>query len=80
MPPFENKVLFLGFGAVAQCTLPIFLKHVQVPPKNVTVMDFEDKTEAFAPWIEREISFVRNRVGPTISARCWASTFRRATC
>ncbi len=64
MPPFENKVLFLGFGAVAQCTLPIFLKHVRVPPKNITVMDFEDKADALAPWIEQGIGFVRNRIGP----------------
>ena len=64
MPPSEKKVLFLGFGAVAQCTLPIFLKHVDVPPKNITVMDFEDKAEALAPWIEQGVPFVRNRVGP----------------
>ena len=64
MPPFENKVLFLGFGAVAQCTLPIFLKHVQVPPKNITVMDFEDQAETLAPWTEQGVRFVRNRVTP----------------
>ena len=64
MPPFENKVLFLGFGAVARCTLPIFLKHVQVPPRNITVMDFEDKAATLKPWTEQGVSFVRNRIGP----------------
>jgi homospermidine synthase len=64
MPPLEKKVLFLGFGAVAQCTLPIFLEHVPVPPQNVTVMDFEDKAGALTPWIQKGVRFVRNRVGP----------------
>ncbi|HUJ74387.1 MAG TPA: hypothetical protein VL359_05990, partial [bacterium] len=43
LTPFPQRVLFLGFGSVAECTLPIFLRHVECPPRNVTVMDFEDR-------------------------------------
>jgi homospermidine synthase len=64
MVPFEKKVLFLGFGAVARCALPIFLKHVQIPLKNITVMDFEDKAETLKPWTEQGVRFVRNRITP----------------
>ena len=28
---------------MAECTLPILFKHIKVPAKNVTVMDFEDR-------------------------------------
>ena len=28
---------------MAECTLPILLKHIKVAPENVTVMDFEDQ-------------------------------------
>ena len=28
---FQKKVLFLGYGSVAQCTLPIFVQHLKVP-------------------------------------------------
>ena len=31
MIDFHKRVLFLGYGAVAQCTLPIFVKHFRVP-------------------------------------------------
>ena len=34
MVEFAGNVVFMGFGAVAQCTLPIFVKHVRVPLKQ----------------------------------------------
>ena len=52
MIEFDKKVLFVGYGAVAQCALPILLKLLKVPPKNVTVMDFEDRRETLKPWID----------------------------
>ena len=37
MRAFPNRILFVGFGAVARCTLPILLKHLSVDPKNITI-------------------------------------------
>ncbi len=62
MLPFKNKILFVGYGAVAECTLPILFKHIKVPAKNVTVMDFEDRKAKLAPWIRKGVRFVRDRV------------------
>jgi homospermidine synthase len=62
MLSFPKKILFVGYGAVAQCALPILLKHLQTPAKNVTVMDFEDRKAALAPWIKRGVKFARQRV------------------
>ena len=45
---FHKRVLFVGFGSVAQCTLPILLKHLRVPLQNITVLDFEDQAAAAA--------------------------------
>jgi len=59
---FQNKILFVGYGAVAECTLPIFFKHVKVPPRNVTVMDCEDRAEKMRKWTVRGVRFVRDRV------------------
>ena len=64
MIDFHKRVLFLGYGAVAQCTLPIFLKHFRVPPTNITVMDFEDRAEALKPWTAQGVRFVRQRITP----------------
>ncbi|MBK8475028.1 MAG: homospermidine synthase [Opitutaceae bacterium] len=62
MIKFPNKILFVGYGAVAECTLPVLFKHLQIAPQNVTVMDFEDRTEKLKKWIAKGIRFVRNRL------------------
>ena len=62
MLPFKNKILFVGYGAVAQCALPILVKHISVPAKNITVMDFEDRKAMLAPWIKRGVNFAHKRV------------------
>lgn len=64
MLEFKNKILFVGYGAVAQCALPILVKHINVPAKNITVMDFEDRKGILAPWLKRGVKFVRDRVAP----------------
>ena len=62
MVEFGKRILFVGYGAVAQCTLPILFKHMKVSPKNVTVMDFEDRREALAPWTRKGVRFVQKKV------------------
>jgi homospermidine synthase len=62
MLTFKNKILFVGYGAVAQCTLPILFKYIQTPAKNITVMDFENRKALLAPWIKRGVKFVNDRV------------------
>jgi homospermidine synthase len=62
MTSFGKKILMVGYGAVAQCTLPILEKLVRVPLKNITVMDFEDRRDVLAPWIKKGVKFVRDRV------------------
>ncbi|MBE3100015.1 MAG: homospermidine synthase, partial [Planctomycetes bacterium] len=62
MLAFKNQIVFVGYGAVARCTLPILLKHIKVPPKNITVIDFEDRAEELKPWIEQGVCYVRDRV------------------
>ncbi len=62
MLTFNHKILFVGYGAVAECTLPILFKHLRVPAKNVTVMDFEDRSEKLKKWTSKGVHFVRDRV------------------
>ena len=62
MIEFNQRVLFVGYGAVAECTLPILFKHIKVPAKNVTIMDFEDRAGKLAPWTAQGVRFVRERV------------------
>jgi homospermidine synthase len=62
MIKFRNRILFVGYGAVAQCTLPILVKLLDVPCPKITIMDFEDRRESLQPWLKRGVRFVRNRV------------------
>ena len=40
--PFTGRLVMLGCGSVGQCTLPLVLRHVDMPAGRVTVVDFED--------------------------------------
>jgi len=64
MLTFPNRVLLVGFGAVARCTLPILVEHLSIDPKQITILDFEPNDEALKPWIERGMTFVKDRVTP----------------
>jgi homospermidine synthase len=62
MIEFSKKILFVGYGAVAECTLPILFKHINVAPKNVTVIDFESKEEKLREWTAMGVHYIRDRV------------------
>src|SRR5262245_51909611 len=64
MVSFGKRVLFIGYGSVAQCTLPLLVKHLQVPHSNITVMDFEDYAGLLKPWTDQGVRFVRETVTP----------------
>ena len=62
MVEFGKRIVFVGYGAVAQCTLPILVKHLKVSPKNITVLDFEDRRKILAPWLKKGVKFAKKKV------------------
>ncbi len=36
MLEFKNKVLIIGYGSVAKCSLPILLKHIKILLRQTT--------------------------------------------
>src|ERR1700690_3670126 len=62
MVKFANRVLFVGFGAVARCTLPILIKHLSIDLKRTTIIDFEPNADALKPWIKQGVTFIEDRV------------------
>ncbi len=69
MIEFKNKILIIGFGSVGKCTLPILLKHIRVPYKNITIVDFVDKRKELALWIRKGLRFSQERITPVNVAR-----------
>ena len=49
MLDFRNRILFVGFGAVARCTLPILLQHISVDPKRIG--DYVALDTTFHLWV-----------------------------
>jgi homospermidine synthase len=62
MLAFNNRIVFVGYGAVARCTLPILVKHIKCPPQNITIIEFDDRAEELRPWMEQGVRCVRDRV------------------
>ena len=55
--PFEGKILMVGCGSVAQCTLPLLLRHV-ARPDQITVMDFVDNRSRIETELAAGVTYV----------------------
>jgi homospermidine synthase len=64
MVHFKNRILMVGFGSVGKCVLPLLLRHVDAPCRNITVVDFADKHEAMKPWIARGVKYSQEKINP----------------
>ena len=61
---FGNKVLIIGYGSVSKCTLPILLKHIKIPYKNITVIDFLDKSAEIKLWTDKGVRYFQEKITP----------------
>jgi len=52
----------LGCGSVGRCTLPLLLRHVDMPANRITVMDFEDVRSTIADPLQSGVVFKRARL------------------
>lgn len=64
MTRFNNKVLIIGYGSVSKCTLPILFKHIKIPYRNVTLIDFVDQRSAMKKWTDRGVTYCQERITP----------------
>ncbi len=61
---FKHKILIIGYGSVSQCTLPVLLDKIDVPMKNITIIDFEDKSKVLKKYTDQGLKFVREKITP----------------
>lgn len=62
MKSYKGKILILGCGSVAQCTLAILFDLIKIDPSHITVIDVEDKSEKIHEVCDRGVHFVRQKV------------------
>lgn len=61
---FKNKILIIGYGAVARAALPLLLKHVKIAPEQITIIDSRNKEPVLLSWIKKGIRFFRTTIKP----------------
>lgn len=61
---FHQKVLIIGYGAVARSTLPILLRHIDISLHNIMIIDSKDKREDLEIWIEKGVQFFQITLSP----------------
>jgi homospermidine synthase len=60
--PFDGRILMLGCGSVGRCTLPLVLRHIDMPVNRITVMDFEDVRQKIAEPLRAGVVFRHERL------------------
>ena len=59
---FDGKLLIIGCGSVSQCAIPLVLELIDMPPQNVTIMDFVDNRARVQDALARGVRYVFDRV------------------
>ena len=59
---FDGKILVIGCGSVSQCAIPLILKLIKVPPKNVTIMDFVDNRSRVKDALHKGVNYVMEKI------------------
>ncbi|MET0235138.1 MAG: saccharopine dehydrogenase NADP-binding domain-containing protein [Kibdelosporangium sp.] len=61
---FGGRILLLGSGSVSQCLQPLLLRHLDMPFRQLTIMDFEDKRDRIADTLAAGARYVQHRITP----------------
>jgi len=57
---FEGRLVFVGFGSIGQGTLPLILRHIDMPKDRITILTADDRGQKEAS--EYGIKFVINPI------------------
>jgi homospermidine synthase len=59
---FTGRILFLGCGSVAQCSLPLFIRHLDMRADQITIMDYVDNRSRVSELIDMGVRYINDRV------------------
>ena len=63
---FDGKILILGYGSVGQAILPLLLRHLNVRPENITVLEKDNHQKLFnARHGDSKIRYIRTEILPS---------------
>lgn len=61
---FKNKILIIGCGSVARCTLPILIKKLGLKCSQITMIDFLDNRKYVEKFINDGLTFIQVKITP----------------
>lgn len=64
MIDFGGKIVFLGCGSVAQCTLELMPAFIKIQPSKITIIDFVDNRKKISSLIASGAHYVIEKVTP----------------
>ena len=64
MQKYNGKIFIIGCGSVSQCAIPLVLKLIDMPAKNITIMDFVDNRERVQDALKQGVNYVIDRITP----------------
>ncbi len=59
-----ERVLILGCGSVAQCTLPLLIRDLEIDPQRLTIVDVLDNRDRIADSIALGVTYQQDQVTP----------------
>jgi len=59
---FEGNILVIGCGAVAKCTLPLILKHIDIPANKITIIDMQDNRSDISYLLEQRVKYIIEKI------------------
>ena len=59
---FNGKLLIIGCGSVSQCAIPLVLNLIDMPAKNITIMDFVDNRSRVKDALDKGVAYVIDRI------------------
>ncbi len=60
-----ERVLILGCGSVAQCTLPLLIRDLEIDPQRITIVDVLDNRARIADSIAAGVTYEQDQVTPS---------------
>lgn len=62
--PFSGRVLLLGCGSVSRCLQPLLLRHLDIDPARLTIMDLEDLRHLIPDTLAAGVVYEQREITP----------------
>ncbi len=62
--PFKGRILMIGYGSVGHCTMPLLVKHIDMPLDRITVVDGDDHSAEIAKYRDMGVKYLVSPIVP----------------